>query len=160
MNTNFTPLALTPKNSAPPEALPADIPFAEPIAEVRVARKDGQIIINPTLEELEGADYEFCVAGTKDSITMVEGESLEITEKEFLEAVRAGAQAITTICEGQERIAREFGSKTKVAVAAKVVDADIHGRVEALIASEMKRLARTVLTKEDRSAQTSAARDG
>lgn len=137
----------------------SDIPFEEAVAEVRVTRKDGVIIVNPTLEELEGSDYEFTVAGTKDSIVMVEGESLEIDEEEFLAALKAGADAIRTICEGQERIAREFGLKTKKTVPAKAVDAEIHARVEALTAAEMKRLARTVLAKDDRSTQTSAARD-
>src|SRR5439155_14191908 len=66
----------------------SDIPFEEPVAEVRVARVNGEIIIDPTFSELETSDYEFVVAGTKDSILMVEGESHEISEADFVEALR------------------------------------------------------------------------
>ena len=66
----------------------SDVPFHEAVASVRVARLEGKIILNPTFTELEEADYEFVVAGTKDSIVMVEGESKEISEEDFLAALR------------------------------------------------------------------------
>ncbi len=138
----------------------SDIPFAEAIAAVRVARIEGQIVINPTFDELEKADYEFIVAGTKDSIVMVEGESHEISEIEYLEALRAAADSVKLVCEGLERIARESGlAKAKREVAAPVDYPEIKLRIEELATSELRRLARTILTKEERSTQTTAAKD-
>jgi polyribonucleotide nucleotidyltransferase len=145
--------------SASMALLISDIPFGEPIAEVRVARLDGKIIINPTFAELEKADYEFVVAGTKDSIVMVEGESHEISEKEYLEALRPAAEAIKTICEGMERIAKEFGAKTKRPVEEKAHDTELDAKIEKLAAANLRSLARTVLAKEERSEKTKAAKE-
>src|SRR5579872_3694683 len=137
----------------------SDVPFHEPIAAVRVARVDGNIILNPTFEELEKADYEFVVAGTKDSITMVEGESDEISEQEYLEALKVGAEANRLICEGQSRIVKEFGAKTKRFVEEATDYPDLKARIETLAATELKTLARTVLGKEERSEKTTAAKE-
>ena len=137
----------------------SDIPFEEPIAAVRVARLNGAIIINPTFADLEKADYEFVVAGTKDSIVMVEGECHEITEHEYIEALRPAAEAIKTICEGLERIAKEFGIKKKRPVEVKVYDTELDKKIELLAAANLRNLARTILAKEDRSEKTKAAKD-
>jgi polyribonucleotide nucleotidyltransferase len=138
----------------------SDVPFSEPISAVRVARVDGNIIINPTFDELEKADYEFVVAGTKDSITMVEGESHEISEKEYLEALKVGAEANRLICEGQLKIVGEFGAKTKRLIEAAEEHPELKSRIETLAATELKTLARTVLKKEERSEKTLAAKEG
>src|SRR5579884_1692276 len=87
----------------------SDIPFEEAVAEVRVARVNGEIVIDPTFAELEQADYEFVVAGTKDSILMVEGESHEISEADFVDALRHAANAVRELCAGQDKIVRECG---------------------------------------------------
>jgi polyribonucleotide nucleotidyltransferase len=135
----------------------SDIPFAEPIAEVRVCRVGGEIVINPTFTQLEEADYEFTVAGTKDSIVMVEGESKEISEEEFLTALREAAAAITQICVGQEKIAAECGLLKKKREAPKEeIDATLVQSIEELVASGMRGLAKTVLGKEERSELTKA----
>src|SRR5438552_1512156 len=91
----------------------SDIPFEEAVAEVRVARVGGEIIINPTFSELETADYEFVVAGTKDSILMVEGECREISEADFVEALRHASSAIRELCAGQDKILAECGIAKK-----------------------------------------------
>lgn len=137
----------------------SDIPFEEPVGEVRVARVNGNIIINPTFKELEEADYEFVVAGTKDSILMVEGESKEISEHEYIEAIRAGAEAVKAICEGMERIGKEFGMKKKRTATEKVHDTALDAKIELLATANLRQLARTILTKEERSEKTSAAKD-
>ncbi|MEP7234347.1 MAG: polyribonucleotide nucleotidyltransferase [Ignavibacteriota bacterium] len=137
----------------------SDVPFHEPIAAVRVARVDGKIIVNPTFEDLEKADYEFVVAGTKDSITMVEGEGHEISEAEYLEALKIGSAATKLICEGQERIAKEFGTKTKRFAELPEERPELKARVEALASADLKTLARTVLPKEERSEKTTAAKE-
>ena len=65
----------------------SDIPFNGPISEVRVAKIDGQLVINPYVSDLERATLEFLVAGTENDIVMVEGEADEISEEEMVEAI-------------------------------------------------------------------------
>ncbi len=137
----------------------SDVPFHEPIAAVRVARVNGKIIVNPTFEDLEKADYEFVVAGTKDSITMVEGEGHEISEAEYLEALKIGSAATKLLCEGQERIAKEFGAKTKRFAELPEERPELKARIETLASADLKKLARTVLPKEERSEKTTAAKE-
>ncbi|CAG5084420.1 polyribonucleotide nucleotidyltransferase [Parvicella tangerina] len=67
----------------------SDIPFNGPVSEVRVIRKDGEFIVNPTFDEMEGNDLDMIVAGTDDSINMVEGEMGEVSEAVMLEAIKA-----------------------------------------------------------------------
>lgn len=86
----------------------SDIPFAGPVASVRVGRVDGKYIINPTLEEIEKGDMDLFVAGLKDSVIMVEGESKEIGEKDFLEAIRVAQEAINELIELQLELAEEI----------------------------------------------------
>ncbi len=137
----------------------SNIPFEEPVAEVRVARVAGQIIIDPTYTELQTADYEFVVAGTKDSILMVEGESHEISEAEFIEALRAGSNAVKELCVGQERIVRECGlAKPKRIKDEHIMDPALVQQIEDLAAEKLRELARTVLPKEQRSLQTHDAK--
>ncbi|MGC9513337.1 MAG: polyribonucleotide nucleotidyltransferase [Fidelibacterota bacterium] len=86
----------------------SDIPFAGPVASVRVGRVEGKYIINPTLEEIEKGDMDLFVAGLKDSVIMVEGESKEIGEKDFLEAIRVAQEAINELIELQLELAEEI----------------------------------------------------
>ena len=72
----------------------SDIPFNGPVSEVRIAKKDGNHIINPTFEELKGADMDMVIAGTLDSIVMVEGEMNEVSEADMLEAIKAAHEVI------------------------------------------------------------------
>ena len=72
----------------------SDIPFDGPIAEVRVGRIDGEFIINPTHQQLKQSDIELVVAGTADSIMMVEGESKEINETDLLDALKFAQEEI------------------------------------------------------------------
>jgi polyribonucleotide nucleotidyltransferase len=99
----------------------SDIPFLGPIASVRVGRVNGQFVINPTFKELEESDMEIIVAGTKSSITMVEGEAREISEEEMLTAIQAGHAVIKQIVEIQESLMAELGV-TKREVAPPAVD--------------------------------------
>ena len=70
----------------------SDIPFNGPVSEARIARKEGEFIVNPTFEELKGADMDMMIAGTLESIVMVEGEMDEVSEAEMLEAIKASAR--------------------------------------------------------------------
>lgn len=92
----------------------SDIPFNGPVSEVRVARVGGNWMINPTMAELEGADIDLVVAGSLDSIVMVEGEMLEVSEAEMLEAIKQAHEAIKVQCNMQLEMAAEVEkSKTK-----------------------------------------------
>ena len=87
----------------------SDIPFHGPISEVRVARVDGQFVINPTFEQAEKADIELMVGATYDNIMMVEGEMNEVSEAELLEALKVAHEAIKAQCLVQEELAKELG---------------------------------------------------
>ncbi len=86
----------------------SDIPFHGPISEVRVARVDGQFVINPTFEQCEKADIELMVGATYDNIMMVEGEMDEVSEAELLDALKAAHEAIKAQCLVQEELAKEL----------------------------------------------------
>ena len=85
------------------------IPFDGPIAGVKVGRIDGEFVINPTCEEAEKSDIELTVAGTKEAINMVEAGAKEVSEKDMLEALMFGHEAIKELCEFEEEIVNEIG---------------------------------------------------
>ena len=85
----------------------SDIPFNGPVSEVRIIRKDGQFLINPTFAEMEGSDLDMIIAGSLDSINMVEGEMNEASEADMLEAIKAAHVVIKEQCQLQLDIAAE-----------------------------------------------------
>ena len=89
----------------------SDIPFDGPVAAARVAFKDGQYIINPTFKEIESADMEIVVAGTKDGITMVEGGAKEVSEDVMLEALDRAQATIKELCKLQEDLRAMCGKE-------------------------------------------------
>ncbi len=91
----------------------SDIPFNGPISEVRVARIDGEFVINPTYEQLEKADMELMVGATYDNIMMVEGEMNEVSEADLLAALRTAHDAIKVQCKAQMELAEEAGATVK-----------------------------------------------
>ncbi len=91
----------------------SDIPFNGPISEVRVARVNGEFVIDPTFEQLEKADMELMVGATYDNIMMVEGEMNEVSEADLLAALRAAHDAIKVQCKAQMELAEEVGSTVK-----------------------------------------------
>src|SRR5690606_39459489 len=85
----------------------SDLPFEEQVAAVRVVGNlDGEFIINPTFEQAEGADIEMVIAGTANSVTMVEGFAFEIPEDLMVKAILAGHEAIKTIVKGDRKSTR------------------------------------------------------
>ncbi len=88
----------------------SDVPFHGPISEVRVARVDGEFVINPTFEQVERADIELMVGATYDNIMMVEGEMNEVSESELLEALKAAHEVIKAQCLVQMELAKEVGA--------------------------------------------------
>ncbi|MCC8142900.1 MAG: polyribonucleotide nucleotidyltransferase [Tannerellaceae bacterium] len=91
----------------------SDIPFNGPISEVRVARVNGQFILNPTFSQLEKADMGIMVAATVDNIMMVEGEMDEVQEADMLEAIRYAHEAIKIQCQAQLELSEACGKLTK-----------------------------------------------
>src|SRR3954469_21119187 len=91
----------------------SDIPFNGPISEVRVAKIDGQFVINPYVSDLERATMEFLVAGTENDIVMVEGEADEISESEMVEAIEFAHKAIVVQVQVQKELAELVGKTVK-----------------------------------------------
>ncbi len=103
----------------------SDIPFNGPISEVRVARIDGEFVINPTFEQLERADMELMVGATYDNIMMVEGEMDEVSETDLLNALKAAHAAIKEQCKAQIELAEAVGSTVKREYCHEVNDEDL-----------------------------------
>ena len=114
----------------------SDIPFEGPIAGVIVGRIDGKFILNPTVEQLEKSDIDLTVAGTKDAVNMVEAGAKEVPEKDMLEAIMFGHDAIKQIIAFQEQIVAEIG-QPKMALNLYEVDADINARVRQMAEADM-----------------------
>ncbi|HQG56367.1 MAG TPA: polyribonucleotide nucleotidyltransferase [Bacteroidales bacterium] len=91
----------------------SDIPFKGPISEVRVARINGQFVINPTASQVKEADMDLIVGATYENIIMVEGEMKEVSEAEMLEALKVAHEAIKVHCKAQMEFAAEAGAPTK-----------------------------------------------
>ena len=91
----------------------SDIPFNGPISEVRVARVNGEFIVNPTFEQLENADIDIMVGATIDSIMIVEGEMNEVQESEMLDAIKVAHEAIKVQCQAQMELMEACGKTVK-----------------------------------------------
>ena len=130
----------------------SDIPFDGPMGEVRVGRINGDLIVNPTHEQLKLSDIELVVAGTADSIMMVEGESKEVSEQDLLDALKFAQSEIKKIVELQNQLIAEAG-KTKWTVQENVVDGNLKKDVYDLAEAKFKEIVYSILAKEERSAK-------
>ncbi len=92
----------------------SEIPFAGPIAGARVGRIDGKLVVNPVLPDFERSDLNIFVAGSRDAILMVEGESNEVSEEEVLDAILFAHRSLVPILDLQERMAREIGKEKRI----------------------------------------------
>ena len=108
----------------------SDIPFGGPISEVRVARIDGEFVINPTFEQLERADIDLMVAATLDNIMMVEGEMEEVQEEEMLEAIKVAHEAIKVQCQAQLELSEAVGKMVKREYPAEEQDEELRERMQ------------------------------
>ena len=91
----------------------SDIPFECPISEVRVARVNGQYVIDPTFEQMKEADMDIMVGASAENIMMVEGEMKEVSEQDLLGALKAAMEAIKPMCELQAELSKELGKDVK-----------------------------------------------
>ena len=91
----------------------SDIPFEGPISEVRVARINGEYVVDPTFAQLEQADMDIMVGATEENIMMVEGEMKEVSELDLLQALKVAHEAIKPMCRLQKELSKELGKDVK-----------------------------------------------
>jgi len=127
------------------------IPFNGPIAEVRVARIDGQFKINPTFSELENADMDIMVGATIDNIMMVEGEMKEVSEAEMLEAIKFAHEMIKQMCRAQIEFMEELGTTAKSEYSHEVNDEALREDVRAKLYDKVYAIAKSGQGKQERS---------
>ncbi len=108
----------------------SDIPFEGPISEVRVARVDGEFVINPTYAQLQKADMDLMVGATEENIMMVEGEMKEVQETDLLAALKAAHEAIKPMCQLQKELAKELGTDVKREYCHEVNDDELREAVK------------------------------
>ncbi|WOC50954.1 polyribonucleotide nucleotidyltransferase [Bergeyella porcorum] len=128
-----------------------DIPFNGPMSEVRVVRIDGELSVNPSIENLKKADLDIMVGATKDSIVMVEGEMKEISEAEMLEAIKYAHEEIKVQIEAQERLAARIpSSQVKRTYEHEVHNEEIREKVWAECYDKVYNVAKVPSAKEER----------
>lgn len=130
----------------------SDIPFSGPISEVRVARINGEYVINPSTSALTQADLNIVVAASIQDVVMVEGEAKECSESALVEAIRLGHEAIKVQCEAQIRLAELVGEKAlkKREIPALPSNAELKALVYALAKDKVYEVARGFLDKTGR----------
>jgi len=154
---------------APPHALAGlaasaaltltDVPFGGPISEVRVARIDGQFVINPGIDELEKADIDIIIGATADNILMVEGEMKEVSETEMLEAIKFGHEEIKKHCKVQLELKKEMGIGPVREYHHEENDEDLRKKVRDTLYDKIYKIAKAHLPKHERTAAWDDLRD-
>jgi len=133
------------------------IPWNGPISEVRVARIDGEFMINPTVSELKNADIDMIIAATIDNILMVEGDMKEISEEEMVEAIKFGHTEIKKHCQAQLEMAEEKGVLEKREYKHEEDgDEELFAKLETAVSDKIHKVVISALPKHERSDQFSA----
>jgi len=130
----------------------SNIPFNGPVAEVRIGRINGEFVVNPKHQQLLESDIELVVAGTADSIMMVEGESKEVDESELLDALKFAQAEIKKLVDVQLELQKEVNT-TKREVIENTSDENLKNEVYQLAEEKYKEIVYSVLTKDERSAK-------
>jgi polyribonucleotide nucleotidyltransferase len=134
----------------------SDIPFNGPISEVRVAKIDGVLVINPYVNDLERATMEFLVAGTESDIVMVEGEADEISEEEMVEAIEFAHKAIVIQVQAQKELAELVGKTVKRTYSHEDSDLELKDKVYAATYDKVYAIAKSQTSKQERGNQFGA----
>lgn len=129
----------------------SDIPFNGPISEVRVARIDGKLKINPGFLELEKADIDMMVGATKDNVLMVEGEMKEVSEDEMLEAIAFAHEAIKIQCQAQIELMEMVGKTKKREYSHEVNDEVLREKLKEQTYKKCYEVAKSQKSKHERS---------
>jgi polyribonucleotide nucleotidyltransferase len=137
----------------------SNIPFNGPISEVRVAKIDGQLVINPTLSQLQRATLEFIVAGSEHDINMVEGESKEIQEAELVEAIKFAHTAIKIQCLAQKELTIETGKTEKRVYSHEHSNEDLKKAIYAATYDQVYAIASSASAKDERGVKFKEVRD-
>ncbi|MBR4971162.1 MAG: polyribonucleotide nucleotidyltransferase, partial [Paludibacteraceae bacterium] len=138
----------------------SDIPFNGPISEVRVARINGEFVINPTFEQLEKADMDLMVGATYENIMMVEGEMDEVSEQDLLNALKAAHEAIKPHCIAQKELMEEVGKTVKRAYCHEENDEELEKDIWAKCYDKADALATSANTdKHDRAEKFEAVKE-
>ena len=128
----------------------SDIPFECPISECRVARIDGQYVIDPTAEQMKNADMDLMVGATKDNIMMVEGEMNEVSEQDLIAALKAAHEAIKPMCALQEELMKELGTDVKREYDDETNDEELRQQVRDELYQSAYDLVKKALPKKER----------
>ena len=137
----------------------SEIPFFNPISEVRVCRIDGEFVVNPKRSQLKDADMNFIIGGTLENIVMVEGESNECSEADLIEAIKFGHEAIKQQCELQLKLRAALGINKDRAVEAPITDEALEQEINAYTTDEIYKIASGALGKKERKEGFSVIKD-
>ncbi|MGL2987239.1 polyribonucleotide nucleotidyltransferase [Flavobacterium sp. RSSA_27] len=137
----------------------SDIPFYNLISEVRVARVNGKLVINPSREELANSDIDMMIGASKDSVAMVEGEMKEISEAEMVEAIKFAHEAIKIQIEAQERLRAAVGSPAYRTYEGEKEDEAIYAKVKAAAYDKCYAIAQEASGKSERGEKFAAVKE-
>ena len=137
----------------------SDIPFETPISEVRVARVDGQLVVNPSKAQLAASDIDIMIGASADSVAMVEGEFDEVSEAEMLEAIKFGHDAIRQQIEAQVALAQQIGVKETREYEEERNDEALEAKILELAYQSCYDIAKSASSKNERSEKFSALKD-
>jgi len=137
----------------------SDIPFEYPISEVRVARVDGEFIINPSRAQLENADIDMMVGASDDSVAMVEGEMDEVSEEEMTAAIKAAHEAIKIQCKAQEEFVAKVGKKETRTYDEEENDAELEAKIHEMAYQKCYDIAKLGSLKHERSEKFDAVKE-
>ncbi|HMO61531.1 MAG TPA: polyribonucleotide nucleotidyltransferase [Ferruginibacter sp.] len=129
----------------------SDIPIQEIISEVRIARKDGEFIINPTRAQLEAADLEFIIAATEKNIMMVEGEAKECQEEDLIKAIELAHEAIRIQIKAQAELRAKLGITSKREYTKPYRNEELNEKIIAFAKDKMHAIAMSGSSKHERS---------
>ncbi|MCG7858569.1 polyribonucleotide nucleotidyltransferase [Flavihumibacter sediminis] len=129
----------------------SDIPIQESISEVRIARINGEFVVNPYRSELAKADMDFIIAATEKNIMMVEGGSKECSEEDLIRAIEIGHEAIKAQVKAQTELRALKGVTSKREYAKPVINEELKAKVEAFAKDKVYAVAKAALAKHDRS---------
>ena len=137
----------------------SDIPFETPISEVRVARVNGEFVINPTRAQLGEANIDMMVGASADSVMMVEGEMDECSEEEMADAIKFAHEAIKVQCAAQVALAEAFGKKETREYEPEVEDEDLAAKIKDMVYDKTYAIAKAGSAKHERGAAFSEIKE-
>ena len=137
----------------------SDFPFECAISEVRVARINGKLIINPSRAELENSDIDMMIGASHDSVMMVEGEMDECSEEEMVEAIKFGHDAIKDQIDAQIKLSENYGRKSVRDYEKSEEDSDLLKKINDLTYSKCYEISKKGLSKSERSLSFSKIKD-